>query len=373
MAEKDVRRSPRRRGRLGLVVLLLGVAIWFVRSRRAANARVQPWPGVQPVPALVPPAPAQQLGSPSRASATIAPSPMTAGSGTTADAPPTPLAHAIAVEPVPAAVREESAEAAPDAPAPVDAAAAAEPVEPAEAVPAAPEVSDPAASVAPVEPGSGAASADQAAEAVPAPDEPVAPAPAAEEVPATSGPATPPVSETAAAMFEPAAPAAPSVPAEPSVPAAPAVPLAPAVPAAPATDGVVTTGSTSSPDDAETELLPVQPVSWARPVEPEPHSLFTPAPPRRATPRSDRPSPRRRKPSPSPQAATLPPGAVAAGPDGSAPDAEYTIKASTGSLLFHTPASPYFRRTKAEIWFRSAADAQAAGFTEWTPKKRTES
>jgi len=145
-------------------------------------------------------------------------------------------------------------------------------------------------------------------------------------------------------------------------------------PAAAATSGVVTTGSTSSPDDAETELLPVQPaVSWARPVEPEPHSLFTPAPPRRATPRSDRPSPRRRKPSPSPQTSTLPPGAVAAGPDGSAPDPEYTIKASTGSLLFHSPASPYFRRTKAEIWFRSAADARAAGFTEWTPKKRTES
>ena len=309
MAEEDVRRSPRRRGRLGLVVLMMGVVIWFVRSRRAAaDARVQPWPGVRRAPALVTPVPAQQLRSPSRESA----------------------------------VREEPADAAPEAPAPVDAAAAPERVEPAEAVAEAPAVGDPA----PVEPGPGAAAADQAG-AVPVPDEPVAPAPAAGEARAKPVPASPPASEAAASMFEPAAPA---------------------------TAGVVTTGSTSSLDDAETELLPVQPpVSWAQPVEPEPHSLFTPAPPRRATPRSDRPSPRRRKPSPSPQTATLPPGAAAAGPDGSAPDPEYTIKATTGSLLFHPPTSPYFRRTKAEIWFRSAADARAAGFTEWTPKKRTES
>ncbi|WP_241038509.1 hypothetical protein [Pseudonocardia alaniniphila] len=365
-----MRRSPRRRGRLGLVVLLLGLAIWFVRSRRAAaNVRVQPWPGVQPVPALVPPAPAQPLLSPSRASATIAPSPVVVVSETTTDAPSTPPAEAVPVEP--------------EAPAPV--AAAAEPVEPAETVPAAPEASDPVASAAPVEPEPGAASAAQAAEAVPVPDEPAAPSSAVGETQATPGsPETPPASETAASMFEPAASAAPPAPAAPAAPPAPAAPAAPPAPAAPAAPPApsappapaadVTTGSTTSPDDAETELLPVQPaVSWARPVEPEPHSLFTPAPPRRATPRSDRPSPRRRKPSPSPQTSTLPPGAVAAGPDGSAPDPEYTIKASTGSLLFHSPASPYFRRTKAEIWFRSAADAQAAGFTEWAPKKRTES
>ncbi|WP_433557784.1 hypothetical protein ACQPWY_02915 [Pseudonocardia xinjiangensis] len=108
--------------------------------------------------------------------------------------------------------------------------------------------------------------------------------------------------------------------------------------------------------------------------EEEPHSLFTPAPPRRVTPRPDRPSPspRRRKPA-SPRGGDLPPGAAAALADGDAPDPDYTIKASTGSLLFHPPASPYFRRTKAEIWFRTAEDARAAGFTEWTPKKRTDS
>ncbi len=65
-----------------------------------------------------------------------------------------------------------------------------------------------------------------------------------------------------------------------------------------------------------------------------------------------------------------PPGAAAPSPDGSAPGPEYTIKGNAGSLLFHGPASPYFRRTKAEFWFRTPDDARAAGFTEWTPKRR---
>ena len=42
-------------------------------------------------------------------------------------------------------------------------------------------------------------------------------------------------------------------------------------------------------------------------------------------------------------------------------------------MLFHRPDSPYYARTRAEVWFRTATDARAAGFTEWTPKKRVES
>jgi outer membrane biosynthesis protein TonB len=57
--------------------------------------------------------------------------------------------------------------------------------------------------------------------------------------------------------------------------------------------------------------------------------------------------------------------------DGSAPGPEYTIKGNAGSMLFHPPSSPYFKRTKAEVWFRTAEEATAAGFTEWTPKKRS--
>lgn len=79
-------------------------------------------------------------------------------------------------------------------------------------------------------------------------------------------------------------------------------------------------------------------------------------------PASARPSPRPRR--------QVPAGGAVALPDGSPPGAEYTIKGNAGSMLFHPPTSPYFARTKAEFWFRTAEDARAAGFTEWTPKKR---
>jgi hypothetical protein len=39
-------------------------------------------------------------------------------------------------------------------------------------------------------------------------------------------------------------------------------------------------------------------------------------------------------------------------------------------MLFHPPTSPYFARTKADVWFRSPDDARAAGFTAWTPRRR---
>jgi hypothetical protein len=64
------------------------------------------------------------------------------------------------------------------------------------------------------------------------------------------------------------------------------------------------------------------------------------------------------------------PGAAAPLPDGSAPGPEYTIKGNAGSMLFHLPSSPYYGRTKPALWFRTAEDARAAGFTEWKPKRR---
>lgn len=50
---------------------------------------------------------------------------------------------------------------------------------------------------------------------------------------------------------------------------------------------------------------------------------------------------------------------------GAAPTAEHTIKGNADSMLYHTPESPYFGRTKAEVWFTSTADAEAAGFSDW--------
>ncbi|MCO1657277.1 sunset domain-containing protein [Pseudonocardia humida] len=69
----------------------------------------------------------------------------------------------------------------------------------------------------------------------------------------------------------------------------------------------------------------------------------------------------------------VPEAAALAQPDGSPPGPEYTIKAKSGSELFHGPDSPYFGRTRAEFWFRTAAEARAAGFTEWTPRRRSSS
>ncbi len=65
------------------------------------------------------------------------------------------------------------------------------------------------------------------------------------------------------------------------------------------------------------------------------------------------------------------PGSALPLPDGSAPSVEYTIKGNGKSMLFHTPTSPYFGRTKAGVWFRTAEDARRAGFTEWTRKPRS--
>jgi hypothetical protein len=67
------------------------------------------------------------------------------------------------------------------------------------------------------------------------------------------------------------------------------------------------------------------------------------------------------------------PGSARSLPDGSAPGPEYQIKGNTSSMLFHPPTSPYYKRTKPEVWFRTAEDARAAGFTEWTPRRRTSS
>lgn len=44
-----------------------------------------------------------------------------------------------------------------------------------------------------------------------------------------------------------------------------------------------------------------------------------------------------------------------------APDG-FEIKGNVGSKLYHTPDSPFYGRTKAAVWFASAAAAEAAGF-----------
>ena len=61
------------------------------------------------------------------------------------------------------------------------------------------------------------------------------------------------------------------------------------------------------------------------------------------------------------------PGSAAAGDDGSGPEG-WTIKGNADSMLYHTDESPYFGRTKAEVWFADEDSASAAGFKRWDHK-----
>ena len=56
-------------------------------------------------------------------------------------------------------------------------------------------------------------------------------------------------------------------------------------------------------------------------------------------------------------------GADSAAPleSGDAP-AGFDIKGNKTSKKFHAPSSPWYDRTNAEVWFRTAADAESAGF-----------
>ncbi|WP_372734032.1 50S ribosomal protein L4 [Nocardioides sp.] len=57
------------------------------------------------------------------------------------------------------------------------------------------------------------------------------------------------------------------------------------------------------------------------------------------------------------------PGAVKAEEDGSGPEG-FEIKGNAQSMKFHAPGGRWYDSTIAEFWFKSAADAEAAGFTE---------
>jgi large subunit ribosomal protein L17 len=60
-------------------------------------------------------------------------------------------------------------------------------------------------------------------------------------------------------------------------------------------------------------------------------------------------------------AVALPEGAAAANEDGSAPEG-YTVKGNADSGLYHEPEGQWYDQTIAEFWFKSAEDAEAAGF-----------
>ena len=50
---------------------------------------------------------------------------------------------------------------------------------------------------------------------------------------------------------------------------------------------------------------------------------------------------------------------------GAAAPSGYDIKGNEDSMLYHTPDSPSYKQTIAEIWFRDEPTAEAAGFHRW--------
>ena len=56
-------------------------------------------------------------------------------------------------------------------------------------------------------------------------------------------------------------------------------------------------------------------------------------------------------------------GSVQAPADGSQPEG-HDIKGNADSMLYHVPGSSFYSRTKAEVWFDTEENAQAAGFSK---------
>ena len=68
-----------------------------------------------------------------------------------------------------------------------------------------------------------------------------------------------------------------------------------------------------------------------------------------------------------PSDAPFGPGSVRARSDGSSPEPAYVVKGKIATKVFYTPGGAYYTRTRADVWFRTADDARAAGFTERAP------
>jgi large subunit ribosomal protein L4 len=64
-------------------------------------------------------------------------------------------------------------------------------------------------------------------------------------------------------------------------------------------------------------------------------------------------------------------GAVKANEDGSGPEG-FEIKGNAQSMKFHAPGGRWYDATVAEFWFATAADAEAAGFTEAGKSKKAD-
>lgn len=62
------------------------------------------------------------------------------------------------------------------------------------------------------------------------------------------------------------------------------------------------------------------------------------------------------------------PGSIGPDANGAGPQG-WTVKANEESKLYHSPESPSFGVTRAEVWFRDVETAEAAGFNRWDSGK----
>lgn len=93
-----------------------------------------------------------------------------------------------------------------------------------------------------------------------------------------------------------------------------------------------------------------------------PRSLFEPIVPAADEGTSTPPPPHRLRQGSGTGRGPFGPGSAMPLPGGASPSPEFTIKASVAALRYCTPESPQFGRTVAEVWFRTAADAERVGF-----------
>ncbi|WP_319456658.1 MULTISPECIES: hypothetical protein [unclassified Mycobacterium] len=61
-------------------------------------------------------------------------------------------------------------------------------------------------------------------------------------------------------------------------------------------------------------------------------------------------------------------GSARVAPGAAAPTG-WTIKGNEDSMLYHSPESPSYKQTIAELWFRDEETATAAGFARWDSGK----
>jgi hypothetical protein len=124
------------------------------------------------------------------------------------------------------------------------------------------------------------------------------------------------------------------------------------------TPAVSPTTTTSSGDRTRSLFEPVIPAEGGQTeVPPPPHRLHS-APISSGSSVSGGSSSGSRPSAPGP----FGPGSAMPLPGGASPSPEFTVKASVTALRYCTPESPQFGRTIAEVWFRTAADAERVGF-----------